>query len=145
VRSEQAPIDHGELSSEVVAFPQVFAKEPEAELAGIRKIQEEYAGIPNLHVTGIKVFADGVAEYPSQTANLTQPYKNSGRNGELLFDPKKFAELCIAADKQGLIIHVHAIGDGAVKAALDGIAAARAANRICRGWRCSMLTRATRR
>ena len=121
-------IDHGELSSEVVAFPQVFAKDPEAELAGIRKIQEEYAGIPNLHVTGIKVFADGVAEYPSQTANLTQPYKNSGRNGELLFDPKKFAELCIAADKQGLIIHVHAIGDGAVKAALDGIAAARSAN-----------------
>jgi predicted amidohydrolase YtcJ len=121
-------IDHGELSSEVVAFPQVFAKDPEAELASIRKIQDEYAGIPNLHVTGIKVFADGVAEYPSQTANLTQPYKNSGRNGELLFDPKKFAELCIAADKQGLIIHVHAIGDGAVKAALDGIAAARSAN-----------------
>jgi predicted amidohydrolase YtcJ len=121
-------IDHGELSSEVVAFPQVFAKDPDAELAGIHKIQEEYAGIPNLHVTGIKVFADGVAEYPSQTANLTQPYKNSGRNGELLFDPKKFAELCIAADKQGLIIHVHSIGDGAVKAALDGIAAARSAN-----------------
>jgi predicted amidohydrolase YtcJ len=36
--------------------------------------------------------------------------------------------LCIAADKQGLILHVHAIGDGAVKAALDGIAAARRAN-----------------
>jgi len=30
--------------------------------------------------------------------------------------------------KAGLIIHVHAIGDGAVKAALDGIAAARRAN-----------------
>ena len=97
-------------------------------LRGFEKIQEQYAGIPNLHVTGIKVFADGVAEYPSQTANLTQPYRNTGRNGELLFDPKKFAELCIAADKQGLIIHVHAIGDGAVKAALDGIAAARSAN-----------------
>ncbi len=121
-------IDHGELNSEVVAFPQVFAKDPQGELAGIGKIQQQYAGIPNLHVTGVKVFADGVAEYPSQTANLTQPYKNSGRNGELLFDPKKFAELCIAADKQGLIVHVHAIGDGAVKAALDGIAAARDAN-----------------
>jgi predicted amidohydrolase YtcJ len=34
----------------------------------------------------------------------------------------------VAADKQGLIIHVHAIGDGAVKAALDGIAAARKSN-----------------
>jgi predicted amidohydrolase YtcJ len=121
-------IDRGELSSEVDAFPQVFAKDPEAELAGVGKIQRQYGGIPNLHVTGIKVFADGVAEYPSQTANLTQPYRNSGRNGELLFDPKKFAELCVLADKAGLIIHVHAIGDGAVKASLDGIAAARAAN-----------------
>ena len=84
--------------------------------------------MPNLHVTGIKIFADGVAEFPSQTANFTKPYKNTGRNGDLLFEPAKFAELCVAADKQGLIIHVHAIGDGAVKAALDGIAAARAAN-----------------
>jgi predicted amidohydrolase YtcJ len=120
--------DHGELLSEVTAFPQVFAKDPAAELAGVQKIREAYKNVANLHVTGIKVFADGVVEYPSQTANLTKPYKNTGRNGDLLFDPKKFAELCVAADKQGLIIHVHALGDGAVKAALDGIAAARKAN-----------------
>jgi len=94
----------------------------------VQHTREVYKDVPNLHVTGIKVFADGVVEYPSQTANLSKPYKNTGRNGELLFDPKTFAELCIAADKQGLIIHVHAIGDGAVKAALDGIAAARQAN-----------------
>jgi predicted amidohydrolase YtcJ len=120
--------DHGELVSQVVAFPQVFAKDPAAELAGVQKTRELYKNVPNLHVTGIKVFADGVVEYPSQTANLTKPYKNTGRNGDLLFDPKKFSDLCVAADKQGLIIHVHAIGDGAVKAALDGIAAARKAN-----------------
>jgi predicted amidohydrolase YtcJ len=120
--------DHGELISQVVAFPQVFAKDPAAELAGVQKTRELYKNVPNLHVTGIKVFADGVVEYPSQTANLSQPYKNSGRNGDLLFEPEKFAELCVAADKQGLIIHVHAIGDGAVKQALDGIAAARKAN-----------------
>jgi predicted amidohydrolase YtcJ len=120
--------EHGELSAHVVAFPQVFAKDPVAELAAVQKTRETYKNVPNLYVTGIKVFADGVVEYPSQTANLTKPYKNTGRNGDLLFDPKKFAELCIAADKQGLIIHVHAIGDGAVKAALDGIAAARKVN-----------------
>jgi predicted amidohydrolase YtcJ len=120
--------DQGALSSQVVAFPQVFAKDPTAELAGIRKTQEAYKTVPNLHVSGIKLFADGVVEYPSQTAHLSKPYKNSGRNGDLLFDPQKFAELCVAADKQGLIIHVHAIGDGAVTAALDGIAAARRAN-----------------
>ena len=120
--------DHGELNSVVDAFPQVFAKDPAAELAGVEKTREQYKGIDNLHITGIKIFADGVVEYPSQTANLTKPYKNPGRNGELLFDQKKFDELCIAADRQGLIIHVHALGDGAVKAALDGIAAARKAN-----------------
>lgn len=120
--------DHDELNSVVDAFPQVFVKDPAAELAGVQKTREQYKGIANLHITGIKVFADGVVEYPSQTANLTKPYKNTGRNGELLFEQKKFNELCIAADKQGLIIHVHALGDGAVKAALDGIAAARKAN-----------------
>jgi predicted amidohydrolase YtcJ len=120
--------EHGELLSHVAAFPQVFAKDPAAELAAVLKTREAYKRVPNLQVIGIKVFADGVVEYPSQTANLTKPYKNTGRNGDLLFDPKKFAELCIAADKQGLIIHVHALGDGAVKASLDGIAAARKAN-----------------
>ncbi|HXW89812.1 MAG TPA: amidohydrolase [Terriglobales bacterium] len=120
--------DQGELTSQVAAFPQVFAKDPAAELAGVEKIRGAYKDVPNLHVSGIKVFADGVVEYPSQTAHLSKPYKNTGRYGDLLFDPKKFAELCVAADKEGLIIHVHAIGDAAVRAALDGIAAARRAN-----------------
>jgi predicted amidohydrolase YtcJ len=120
--------DHGELNSEIVAFPQVLSKDPAAELAAVQTTRETYKKVQHLHVTGIKIFADGVAEFPSQTAHMTKPYKNSGHNGDLLFDPKRFADLCINADKQGLIIHVHAIGDGAVKAALDGIAAARAAN-----------------
>jgi hypothetical protein len=120
--------DHGELVSEVDAFPRVDVKDPLAELKAVQKTREAYKNIPNLHVAGIKIFADGVVEYPSQTANLSKPYKNTGRNGDLLFDSKRFAELCIAADKQGLIIHVHALGDGAVRAALDGIAAARKAN-----------------
>jgi predicted amidohydrolase YtcJ len=112
----------------VDAFPQVFAKDPAAELAGVQKTQEEYKAVANLHITGIKIFAGGVVEYPSQTAHLSKPYKNTGRNGDLLFEQRKFDELCISADKQGLIIHVHALGDGAVRAALDGIAAARKAN-----------------
>ena len=120
--------DHGELISEVDAFPRVLSKDPAAELAAIEKTRKQYRDVAHLHVSGIKVFADGVVEYPSQTAHMSKPYGNSGRYGDLLFDPKTFAELCIAADKQGLIIHVHALGDGAVKAALDGIAAARQAN-----------------
>jgi hypothetical protein len=120
--------ERGELVSEVDAFPRVYAKDPAAELRDVERTQKAYRSIPNLHVSGIKIFADGVVEYPSQTANLSKPYRNTGRNGDLLFDPQKFAALCIAADKQGLIIHVHAIGDGAVTAVLDGIASARRAN-----------------
>lgn len=128
LRAYKMLADRGELVSQVVTFPQVLAKDPAAELVAVQATSEAYKNVPNLHVSGIKVFADGVVEFPSQTAHLTRPYKNTGRNGDLLFDPKKFAELCVAADKQGLIVHVHAIGDGAVKEALDGIAAARKAN-----------------
>lgn len=120
--------DRGELNSEIVAFPKVLAENPEAEITFVHKRQQTYGNIPHLHITGIKIFADGVAEFPSQTAHLTKPYNNSGRNGDLLFDQSTFNKLCVAADKEGLIIHVHAIGDGAVKAALDGISAARVAN-----------------
>lgn len=128
LKSYKLLADHGELISEIDAFPRVYAKDPIKELAEVQKTREVYKGVAHLHVTGIKIFADGVVEYPSQTAHLTKPYKNTGRNGELLFEPKKFNELCVAADKQGLIIHVHALGDGAVKAALDGIEVARKAN-----------------
>jgi predicted amidohydrolase YtcJ len=120
--------ERGELTAHVAGFVQVYAKKPIEELASVQKVRQESKDIHNLKIVGVKIFADGVAEFPSQTATLTQPYRNSGKNGALLFDPKRFAELAIAADKQGLIVHVHAIGDLAVKESLNGIEAARKAN-----------------
>ena len=119
----------GELTAHVVALPVVNPRnDPAKELEAVQKIRQEYANLPNLTLPGIKVFADGVMEYPSQTAAMTRPYRNTGRSGDLLFDPARFAELATLADKQGLIVHVHALGDRAVKEALNGIAAARKAN-----------------
>lgn len=46
----------------------------------------------------------------------------------MLFDPERFAKMAIAADKQGLIVHIHAIGDKAVTESLNGIEAVRKAN-----------------
>src|SRR5215813_1270948 len=120
--------EHGELTSHVVAFPQVLARKPAEELANVQKLREKFKSVPNLSITGVKIFADGVVEYPSQTAAMTKPYRNSGKNGELLFEPARFAELVLAADKQGLIVHVHALGDLAVKESLNGIEKARKAN-----------------
>ncbi len=119
----------GELTVHVAAFPKVNPlNDPAKELEAVQKIRQEYANIPNLTLPGIKVFADGVLEYPSQTAAMTKPYRNTGKSGDLLFDPARFAELATLADKQGLVVHVHALGDRAVKEALNGIAAARKAN-----------------
>lgn len=121
--------ERGELTATVAAFPRVNPRnDPAQEIAAVQKLQKEFQGIPNLTIPGFKVFADGVLEYPSQTAALTKPYRNTGRSGDLLFDPERFAVLVTAADKQGLIVHVHALGDRAVKETLNAIEAARKAN-----------------
>ena len=120
---------NGELTAHVAALPVVNPRNDLAkELEIVQKQRQEFAGTPNLTIPGIKVFADGVLEFPSQTASLTKPYRNTGKSGDLLFDPARFAELATAADKQGLIVHVHALGDRAVKESLNGIEAARKAN-----------------
>jgi predicted amidohydrolase YtcJ len=122
--------ESGELNSHVAALPVIEFKKghPEQQLAKALKFREDFKNVPDLKIVGIKVFADGVIEYPSQTAVLSQPYRNSGRNGELLFNPAEFAKIAVAADKQGMIVHVHAIGDQAVTEALNGIEAVRKAN-----------------
>ena len=121
--------DRGELTAHVAAFPVVNPRnDPAQELAAFQKLRAKFAAVADLAMPGIKVFADGVVEYPSQTAALTKPYRNTGKSGELLFDPARFAVLVTAADKQGLIVHVHALGDLAVKESLNAIEAARKAN-----------------
>jgi predicted amidohydrolase YtcJ len=126
----QALAESGELNSHVAALPVIEFKKghPERQLAKALEWREHFRNVPGVKVVGIKVFADGVLEFPSQTAVLSQPYRTSGKNGELLFDPPEFAKIAAAADKQGMIVHVHAIGDQAVTEALNGIAAARKAN-----------------
>lgn len=122
--------ERGELNSHVVALPVIDFKmgHPEQQLATALEWREQFKNVAGVKVVGIKVFADGVLEYPSQTAVLSKPYRPSGKNGELLFDPADFAKIAVAADKHGMIIHVHAIGDRAVTEALNGIEVARTAN-----------------
>ncbi|MFD1744843.1 amidohydrolase [Rhizobium helianthi] len=75
----------------------------------------------------VKVFMDGVLD--SHTALMYDDYDDRpGWKGEARFDQQTFDRICIEADKRGLQIAVHAIGDGAVSCVLDGYAAARAAN-----------------
>ncbi|MFL5259269.1 MAG: amidohydrolase [Hyphomicrobiales bacterium] len=75
----------------------------------------------------VKVFIDGVID--SWTAVMLEDYADrQGWRGEPLFSPEEFAEAAREADRRGLQIAVHAIGDGAVRTVLDGYAAAARAN-----------------
>lgn len=75
----------------------------------------------------VKVFYDGVLD--SWTAVMVEPYADRPDwVGEPLFTPQQFIDLAVAIDKRGLQIAVHSIGDGAVRAVLDGYEAAQKAN-----------------
>jgi len=120
----------GALNSHVAALPVIDFKEghPEQQLGKALQSRTHFQNVPAVRIPGIKVFADGVVEYPSQTAVLSKPYRTTGRNGELLFEAREFAKIVIAADKQAMLVHVHAIGDQAVTETLNGMEAARKAN-----------------
>jgi predicted amidohydrolase YtcJ len=122
--------ERGELTAHVAAFPVVIAAPLSAAdpLARVVALQKQFADVKNVTIPGIKIYTDGVVEYPSQTAAMSVPYKNSRRLEDLLFDPARFAQVVSAADRQGLIVHIHAVGDRAVTASLDAIEAARRAN-----------------
>lgn len=75
----------------------------------------------------VKLFYDGVLD--SWTAVMLEPYADRPDTcGDPLFSPEEFAKIAVEIDRRGLQIAVHAIGDGAVRAVLDGYEAARSAN-----------------
>ncbi len=72
-----------------------------------------------------KIFLDGVIE--GGTAALLEPYVDRpGWRGELNVPPDTLAALVAALDDAGFKVHVHAIGDRAVRVALDAFEAQRA-------------------
>ncbi|PSJ47406.1 amidohydrolase [Zobellella endophytica] len=121
----RALAERGELNAHVAALLMADAKAGPADLDELDRVRRRFANIPNLSLPGIKVFADGVAEHPAQSAALLEPYRNSGQRGELLFEPEDFARLVDAADARGWLVHVHAIGDRAVRESLNAIEQAR--------------------
>lgn len=102
---------------------------PGLDSATLRQRLEEYdelarPGRNNAWIsTGIlKAFADGVVE--SRTAALLEPYVGMVERGEPLWAPDELAEAVRAADARGWQVQVHAIGDAAIRQALDAFAGA---------------------
>ncbi|MEJ2603636.1 MAG: amidohydrolase [Gammaproteobacteria bacterium] len=78
-------------------------------------------------VSSVKFFVDGVLE--GETAALVEPYTGMGdHRGVLNFETDELAQAVTRFDRMGLQVHMHAIGDLAVREGLDAIEAARKAN-----------------
>jgi predicted amidohydrolase YtcJ len=118
----------GELTAHVVAYPVVQPDLGSQQIDAVEAIRAKFKDIPNLTIPGLKVFADGVVEVPSHTAALTKPYRDTGKLVRPLFTPAKMNALVSEAYRRGLTVHIHAIGDLAVKESLDAFEAARKAN-----------------
>ncbi len=118
----------GELTAHVAAYPVVQPDLGNQQIDVVEALRDRYKGIANLTIPGLKVFADGVVEIPSQTAAMTKPYVNTGHSTAAMFTPAKMNALVSEAYRRGLTVHVHAIGDLAVKETLDAFEAARKAN-----------------
>jgi len=85
-------------------------------------LRSEFAS-PRLHPTAAKIFADGVIE--ARTAAMLEPYLDRpGERGEPNLAPDRLDALVAALVRHGFSVHIHAIGDRAVRLSLDALEAA---------------------
>jgi predicted amidohydrolase YtcJ len=100
------------------------------QIDGLRAQREQSVG--NFHPTTVKIMIDGIVE--NQTAALLEPYcsgcgTDAGENLGLSYLERDVLLAAVTElDALGFQVHMHAIGDRAVRDALDAVAAARAAN-----------------
>jgi predicted amidohydrolase YtcJ len=122
----RAAASAGWLTARVVA---ALWWEHDAGLQQIEGFEQQRADstVGRLRATSVKLMLDGILE--SQTAFLTSPYAGSdGWAGNPFIDPEVLREAVIDLDRRGFQAHFHAIGDGAIRLALDAVEAARAVN-----------------
>ncbi|WP_308466917.1 amidohydrolase [Rathayibacter soli] len=93
------------------------------------RAQVEELDHPLLTAHSVKFFADGVVE--NETGALLEPYCSGMHDhGMLVWEPQHLAESVQAVDAAGFQPHIHAIGDAAVRSALDAIEYAERTNGV---------------
>jgi len=100
-------------------------RDQRAEFAAARaRAAEDHTG--QVRAVTVKLFADGVVE--AGTASMLQAYEplvhGGCTHGLANWTDAELAEVVAAFDADGFQVHVHAIGDAAVRASLDAIEAA---------------------
>lgn len=121
------------LTVRVLATARVDPSETTAAALARLEAMRRESQMPMFRIHSAKFFLDGVIE--NRTAAMIEPYSDAeGGNAQLMFSPNQINDMFAAFDAARFQIHVHAIGDMAVRAALDGMAAARAGNAPWPSW-----------
>ncbi len=115
-------------------------RDPSAAVAKVARYAKQYdQGAlqvrPTVTVRNAKLFLDGVISAPAFTGNMLEPYRvNAGtaenprwvagtnRGPDVYFPAKPLGEILVGLGRAGIDPHLHADGDGAVRAALDAVA-----------------------
>jgi len=118
----------GALTARVSASITVDTDKGVADVPRLEELRARYRG-KRFHADAAKIFADGVLE--TRTAAVLEPYIGFGTDrGKTNLEPADFRALATALDRDGFQIHVHAIGDRAVRDTLDALEAAQKANGV---------------
>ena len=134
LESYRRALAEGRLKAHVVGAQWWERGEGIEQLDELIRIRDEIAALgreDRLSLGSIKFMVDGVAE--NHTAAMLEPYRDghghSTDNRGLSFIPaERLREYAVAADAAGFQLHFHALGDRAVREALDAVEAAAAAN-----------------
>jgi predicted amidohydrolase YtcJ len=121
-----------DLNANVTIALESSGEDTPAEFDRLVDLRNRTQKSPLLRTNFIKLFADGVLEYPTQTAALLEPYLDAGgkptkSTGKLYIEPADMTEFIQHADEKGFNVHVHAIGDAGVHETLDAFQSARLA------------------
>ena len=116
--------ERGELICRTEVPFHLTPEKPVSSISDALEMRKRYSS-DRLRSGRIKMFMDGVID--SGTAFMFEPFTD-GSTCEPLHSADRFNEICIEADKHGLQISVHSIGDAAVRRTLDGYEAARKTN-----------------
>jgi predicted amidohydrolase YtcJ len=121
------------------------AADPAAAVARVMSLRARYdegvvAPTPGITVRNAKLFLDGVIAAPALTGAMLQPYRRNAGTAEeprwvegtnrgpaVYFPATALGATLIALGRAGIDPHMHADGDAAVRAGLDGVAALRKA------------------
>jgi len=120
--------DAGELSLRVVGSIWWKRDEGLEQIENIKRLRSDYTK-GRIDAGTVKIMQDGVME--NYTAVVLEPYKLKGKKdvrGIPMVEPELLKKVVTQLDADGFQVHFHAIGDGAVRQALDAIEAARTAN-----------------